>query len=190
MSKLLKTLANVIALGTILLSAGPSFAATETFSQPKQGGNRLDWCLDWSSGCGAPAANAWCKAKGFDKATSFTQAPDIGASQPTRLISSGAVCDQGFCDGFQQITCASDGATTFVKPKQGGNRLDWCLNWASGCGEEAANAWCNAKGFAGGASSFSIAKDIGGTTPTRLLATNAVCDQDFCDGFAKITCEN
>jgi hypothetical protein len=106
-----------------------------------------------------------------------------------RLISSGAVCDQGYCDGFQQITCETAGSTTFVKPKQGANRLDWCLSWGQGCGAEAANAWYNAKGFAGGASSFSIAADIGGTTPTRLLSTGAVCDQDFCDGFAKITCE-
>jgi hypothetical protein len=190
MSKLLKTFATLAALGTIMFAAGSALAGTETFSSPKQGGNRLDWCLDWSTGCGAPAANAWCKARGFDKATGFTQAPDIGASQPTRLIGSGAVCDQGFCDGFAKITCATDGGTTFLKPKQGGSRLDWCLNWASGCGADAANAWCNAKGFAGGASSFSIAENIGAATPTRLLATGAVCDQAFCDGFAKITCEN
>jgi hypothetical protein len=189
MCTLSKSFLLAIALGSMLFAVGPSYAATETFVKPKQGGNRLDWCLDWATGCGAPAANAWCQSKGFDKAASFSKAHDIGASQPTRLITSGAVCDQAYCDGFQQITCETAGSTTFVKPKQGANRLDWCLNWGQGCGAEAANAWCNAKGFAGGASSFSIAADIGAATPTRLISTGAVCDQGYCDGFAKITCE-
>jgi len=189
MSSILKSFAQIIAAGAFLVSAGQAFADTQTFGKPKLGGNRLDWCLDWSTGCGAPAANAWCQSKGFDKAISFTEATDIGLQHPTRLIGSGAVCDQGFCDGFGQITCASAGSTTFSNPKQGGNRLDWCLNWSVGCGADAANAWCKAKGFAGGASSFTMAENIGASSPTRLFATGAVCDQDFCDGFSKITCE-
>ncbi len=188
MPTILKSLAHALAVGSILFSVSQAFAGTETFFKPKQGGNRLDWCLDWSTGCGAPAANAWCKAKGFETATSFSQAPDIGLKHPTRLLSSGAVCDQGFCDGFAQITCASAGGTTFANPKQGGNRLDWCLSWSTGCGAPAATAWCKAKGF-GSASSFTIAENIGASSPTRLLATGAVCDQGFCDGFAQITCE-
>ncbi|MFO1133335.1 MAG: hypothetical protein U1E16_15160 [Hyphomicrobiales bacterium] len=188
MPTILKSLAHALAVGSFLFSASQAFAGTETFFKPKQGGNRLDWCLDWSTGCGAPAANAWCKAKGFETATSFSQAPDIGLKHPTRLLSSGAVCDQGFCDGFAQITCASAGGTTFANPKQGGNRLDWCLSWSTGCGAPAATAWCKAKGF-GSASSFTIAENIGASSPTRLLATGAVCDQGFCDGFAQITCE-
>lgn len=185
---LLKHIVFAAAAATILLPAHQAFADSQTFFKPKQGGNRLDWCLDWANGCGAPAANAWCKAKGFDKAASFQQDPDIGSSHPTRLLSSGAVCDQENCDGFKQITCEAGGGKTFSNPKQGGNRLDWCLGWSTGCGAPAANAWCKSKGF-GGASSFTIAEDIGGSQPTRLMGTGAVCDQDFCDGFAKITCE-
>lgn len=185
---LLKSLVKSVAAAALLVSAGQAFADTQTFMKPKLGGNRLDWCMDWSTGCGAPAATAWCHQKGFDTAISFTQATDIGVQHPTRLIGTGAVCDQGYCDGFAQITCASAGGTTFINPKQGGNRLDWCLNWSTGCGADAANAWCHAKGFSGGASDFSIAENIGASSPTRLFATGAVCDQGYCDGFAKITC--
>ncbi|WP_421695969.1 hypothetical protein [Aestuariivirga sp.] len=189
MPAFLKPLIFTAAALAVVLSTGEAFADTQTFFKPKQSGNRLDWCLDWSTGCGAPAANAWCKSKGFDKAASFEEDPDIGASHPTRLISSGAVCDQGFCDGFAQITCDTAGTKTFSNPKQAGNRLDWCLGWSTGCGGAAASAWCKAKGFSGGASSYTIAENIGGSEPTRLFSTGAVCDQDFCDGFAKITCQ-
>ena len=183
------SLVRALVLGSILFSAGQALADTQTFFKPKIAGNRLDWCMDWSTGCGAPAANAWCQQRGFETATSCTQATDIGAQHPTRLIGTGAVCDQGYCDGFGQITCASAGGTTFTNPKQGGNRLDWCLGWSTGCGADAANAWCKTKGFAGGASNFTIAENIGASSPTRLLSTGAICDQAYCDGFADITCE-
>jgi hypothetical protein len=52
------------------------------------------------------AANTFCASKGYAAATGFAMAADIGANQPTRLIGTGAVCDQQFCDGFKFITCA------------------------------------------------------------------------------------
>lgn len=172
----------------VLGLAGPASAENKTFNNPMQGSNRLDWCFNWGTGCGAQAANAWCKANGWaNGAVSFTQAPDIGASQPTRLIGTGAVCDQPFCDGFASITCSRPNAQTFNNPMQGGNRLDWCFNWGTGCGAQAATAWCKARGFAT-ATAFTMAADIGATQPTRLIGTGAVCDQPFCDGFASITC--
>jgi len=186
--KFLKSAMIVVSMMPFALATN-SLADSQTFSKPKQGGNRLDWCLNWSEGCGEAAATAWCKTKGFDKATDFKMAADIGVSQPTRLLATGAVCDQGFCDGFKFITCESAGSKTFINPKQGGNRLDWCLDWATGCGKPAADAWCQSKGYGGGSSDFSMAANIGASTPTRLIRTGALCDQGFCDGFAKITCE-
>ncbi len=139
-------------------------------------------------GCGKQAADAWCVSKGFQSSTAFNIANDIGASTPTRLFGTGAVCDQAFCDGFSSITCFKPSASTFNNPMQGPNRLDWCYSWGVGCGKQAADAWCVAKGF-GGATNFQIANDIGASTPTRLISTGAVCDQGFCDGFAFITCQ-
>lgn len=172
----------------VLMAAVPASAENTNFSAPMQGPNRLDWCLNWGVGCGADAANAWCSAQGYTHAVDFGIANDIGASSPTRLITTGAVCDQAFCDGFQFITCTRPSPTqTFNNPMQGPDRLDWCLNWGTGCGAEAANAWCSSQGFAG-ATDFSIANDIGASSRTRLISTGAVCDQGFCDGFSHITC--
>jgi hypothetical protein len=83
----------------------PLYADTETFRNPIHNGNRLDWCYAWGTGCGQAAADAWCRAKQFRSAQAFTQDPDIGSRTPTRLISTGAICDQSFCDGFRSITC-------------------------------------------------------------------------------------
>lgn len=168
----------------------PASAATQNFNNPAQGGQRLDWCYNWGVGCGQQAADAFCQAKGFVNATGFDIANDIGASSPTRLIGTGAVCDQGFCDGFSHITCSKpDPTTAFDNPKYNGNRLDWCINWGVGCGQQAADAFCSWKGLAG-VMEFAIANDIGSSSPTRLIGTGAVCDQGFCDGFAYIKCGN
>jgi hypothetical protein len=181
----------IAALGGVMMAlmvAAPASAETTNFANPMQGPNRLDWCLNWGAGCGAEAANAWCAAQGYTNATGFDIAHDIGLSSPTRLITTGAVCDQAFCDGFSYITCTRpDPTQTFNNPMQGAQPLDWCLNWGVGCGADAANAWCASKGFVR-ATDFAIANDIGGSTPTRVISTGAVCDQPFCDGFAYITC--
>ena len=109
----------------------------------------------------------------------------------TRLLSTGAVCDQPYCDGFASISCFKPDPVTkvFMTPKISGSRLDLCADWATGCGEPAATQFCQAEGWAM-ASAFEVAQDIGASTPTRLIGTGAVCDQGFCDGFASITCKN
>ncbi len=98
----------IAALGGVMMAlmvAAPASAETTSFGNPMHGPNRLDWCLNWGVGCGAEAAKAWCVSKGFAMATDFAIANDIGASSPTRVMATGAVCDQGFCDGFAHITC-------------------------------------------------------------------------------------
>ena len=76
---------------------------------------------------------------------------------------------------------------TVEKPMFNGNRLGWCASWGADCGEPAAEAWCIAQGFAG-AKSFVKASAIGDKSPTRLIATGAVCDSADCDGFKSVTC--
>ena len=68
-------------------------------------GDRLDWCLNWSTGCGKGAADTFCQKAGLQGAVKFAQASNIGGAQQTRLISTGAVCDQNFCDDFKFIEC-------------------------------------------------------------------------------------
>lgn len=100
----------VCAIGATLalcFLSGLAGAETKTFTDPKIGPNRLDWCVNWGTGCGEPAATAWCKANEYDRSVDSQQAVDIGAATPTKLIATGEVCDQAYCDGFASITCAT-----------------------------------------------------------------------------------
>ena len=85
------------------------------------------------------------------------------------------------------VAVADAGTKDFAKPKLGNNRLDWCLTWQQGCGQEAADAFCVSKGFQS-ASKFTNAPGIGANTPTRTIGDNSVCDSAGCDGFGAITC--
>ncbi len=90
----------IVALSALCLSFGLAEAENKTFENPMIGTNRLDWCANWGKGCGAEAATAWCKTNAYDHSVDVQQAPDIGASAPTKLIATGEVCDQSYCDGF------------------------------------------------------------------------------------------
>ena len=103
MKTLLVTTVSAI-IGAMTL-AGAAHAENQTFGNPKVGAQRLDLCLNWGTGCGKPAADAWCVSKGFTTSSSHVVANNIGASTPTRLMGTGAVCDQDFCDGFKVIVC-------------------------------------------------------------------------------------
>jgi hypothetical protein len=191
-----------IALGTftLLLSAQIVEAANKTFVSPKVGGNRLDWCLNWGSGCGEPAATAWCKTKGYNKSIDSEEDMDIGASSPTRLLSTGAVCDQAYCDGFTFITCSSAPIPLpppplpppvmkqiFFKPKYNGVRLDFCYQGGSGCGKQAADAWCDSEGF-DEAIKFQIASGIGPLKPTIQIGSGQTLILPLANAFKSITC--
>ena len=91
-------------VGTALLLGMASAAAVEvhTFTHPRLGGARLDWCLQWSASCGKPAADAYCRSRGFAGALNFSREPGVGR---TALMSGGA-CNGAACSGFRHITCA------------------------------------------------------------------------------------
>ena|SRR5919108_540247 len=131
-------LAGLVVVATWIGASGSARAAEQRFSNPMHPwGNRLDWCYDWADGCGQQAADAYCKSRGFTRATHFEMAADVGATTRTRLFSTGAVCDRPFCDAFRFITCIKP---LFVRPMHpAGLRLDWCVTWATGCGKDAAD---------------------------------------------------
>lgn len=197
-----------VAIGVCVLgfSANLVEAAQKTFVSPKFGGNRLDWCLNWGTGCGEPAATAWCKSVGYFKSIDSEEAVDIGAATPTRLISSGAVCDQPYCDGFTFITCATAllpppplpplpppplpppaMKQIFFKPKLNGIRLDWCFHGGNGCGKHAADAWCDDQGF-DQALDFQISSGYGPLKPTIQIGTGQTMFKPLTNVFKSITC--
>ena len=79
----------------------------QTFAKPKWKDYRLDWCVKPGVGCGKDAADMFCKASGFTKATDFSPAMKIGVQAPTRMIGTNAICNTIVCNGFQAITCVA-----------------------------------------------------------------------------------
>ena len=62
--------------------------------------------MEGQRGCGEPAADAWCKARGFTKAAGFQIDENIGSLFPTLAIGNLELCTNFVCDGFKEITCA------------------------------------------------------------------------------------
>lgn len=203
----------IVALLALCVSFDLAAAENKTFENPMIGTNRLDWCADWGKGCGADAATAWCKSNAYDRSIAVQQAPDIGASAPTKLIATGEVCDQSYCDGFTSITCATaelpaaaaptmpeapavdavapapapqvaeTASEMFKNPAQDGVRLNWCFDGDSGCGKKAAEAWCAQQGF-------STAKDfkyVSAIKPTIQIGTGKT-NKKAGKAFSRITC--
>jgi Caspase domain len=85
--------------------AQPRTAGPKVFENPTINGIRVDRCMKWGpTGCGSPAANYWCRSKGFAKATES----DWKTGPPTIFQdpeSSVKVCDYFFCGGFTKIVC-------------------------------------------------------------------------------------
>ncbi len=63
---------------------------------------RLDWCREWGSACGRPAADAYCQSLGHATSGRSEIDNDIGR---TAIISSKAICNSPTCDGFKLIEC-------------------------------------------------------------------------------------
>lgn len=76
---------------------------TRTFNNPMVGNVPLDICLRWASSCGKPAADAFCRQNGFSRSINHQVRAD---SPPTRVIGTGQVCNQSFCDRISQVVCA------------------------------------------------------------------------------------
>ena len=207
---IVKRLACVVAtISALWILPRAAEAETKTFESPKFRGNLLDWCVNWGIGCGTEAATAWCKTEGFDVATDVKQAVDIGASTPTKLIATGEVCDQSYCDGFAFVTCATVAAPppkpveatpepvptelyapvaeaaeeTFKNPLFNDIRLNWCFDGNTGCGKKAAEAWCAQKEF----SSAVNFKYVSGIEPTIQIGTGKT-SKTAAKSFSRITC--
>lgn len=189
-----------------------SFAAvaeTKTFVSPIFAGYLLDWCVSWGTGCGADAATAWCKTEDFEAATDVRRAADIGAATPTKLISTGEICDKSYCDGFSFITCArvdppppepieittepapppvtapvvEAAEETFENPQFNDIRLNWCFDGKAGCGKRAADAWCVQREFKS-AKNFESIKGIRSTIQIGTGKTKKAAGR----AFRRITC--
>lgn len=76
----------------------------QVFSPPALKGYRLDICLNWAKDCGQPAADAFCRTKGFSNSVYWRRDPYVG-QQPTRVITTEQICTGSGCTAFATITC-------------------------------------------------------------------------------------
>jgi hypothetical protein len=168
-------------------------ADTITYSYPHIGGVAMDWCKTLGKGCGRPAANYYCRARGHLYAVSYAKDNNIGY---TRVIKTGQICNAPGCDGFRYITCrrsshpvpapAVKGIKRFHYPKIGGVALDWCYKFGKKCGYTAANAFCKSRGYWKGTAGYEKRDNIG---YTRIFRSGRICNAPGCDGFRYIDCK-
>lgn len=164
-----------LCLGTLTL------ACAKTFHNPQVDGYGLDYCREWAQNCGKPAADAFCKSKGYPGgAVNFTIVKD---NQKTRVINGGQVCDAPYCDRINKVTCRPI-TKVFNNPQVDGYGLDYCREWAQNCGKPAADAFCQSKGYRG-AVNFTTVKD---NQKTRVINGGQVCDANYCDRINKVVC--
>jgi hypothetical protein len=195
-------------VGLFGLSAlfGAAQASEQTFAKPKAGPFMIDWCLQNGTLCGKPAADKFCQTKGFPQSNDFVQAADIGLTTPTIVQATGQICNSDFCDGFTYVTCVKpDGPPppppggdpgaggaderTYFKPKIGGYRLNYCETKGAGCGQDAADAFCDAQGYDEATDFVQSARVPPGVKPSRFIGNNRLCKGSGCYAFNSITCE-
>jgi hypothetical protein len=87
----------------------PSHAEVRTFINPPHDGYRLDFCQESGAACGERVATAWCRAQGYEYASDWSIANNIGDRMPTRPLDSTRVCNDFQCDGFAEISCGREG---------------------------------------------------------------------------------
>jgi hypothetical protein len=156
---------------------------TELFARPMASAyTRIDWCLTWATDCGQPAADAFCRMKGFDKAASFNRLANV---PPTITLRDARTCDAPGCDAIADVTCAKY-PRTFDRPMYAENyRADWCVNFGQECGKPAADRFCKYKGYSS-ATAFAILEDV---PPTWVPGNGGGgCLQPGCDALADVTC--
>ncbi len=71
-----------------------------SFVNPRINGKLVDRCLNWGENCEQPAADNFCRQKGFSGAAAF----EFANMRPTLVAGDDKVCDEDYCQGFTTIT--------------------------------------------------------------------------------------
>jgi len=84
------------------------------------------------------------------------------------------------------VAVNGDAAVTINKPTWKGYRLDWCDTWGANCGQPAAADYCAREGYkANTVLNYKEDPNIGNT---KVISSDAICPDSWCDGFLYITC--
>lgn len=175
-------------LAFVLFCFTLSYAEAASFNYPKWNGYALDWCKNFEQGCGKPAADLYCKKRGYPQSTGFVKLNRV--NYQTMTIGQNAICDprDHVCDSFARIDC-QETVKTIYAPTYHGYKLDWCRTFEGQCGAPAAAQYCQKAGFSQ-LVGFKIQPLV--NTPTMTVGSNAICDPRFhrCDSFQYVQCKN
>jgi hypothetical protein len=94
----------ILTANIAIAASNPNFCGIRV-EKPTVDGFRLDWCRWWSKDCGKPAADAYCVSKGYSRSSHWEIDQHIGAVTPTKILETGDICAESFCDGFKFIEC-------------------------------------------------------------------------------------
>ena len=175
----MRVLLNTIVFFFVFCST--AMAANISIPNPKVGGYALDLCRSWGANCGKPAADAFCKSKGYKNALSYKIKKD---SPPTKVIQGGGLCVESYCDRISQVTCVTK-TISFNQPKVGGYALHLWRSWGANCGKPAADAFCKSKGYKS-AFSYKVKKD---SPPTKVIQGGGLCVESYCDRISRVVCK-
>jgi hypothetical protein len=94
-----------ILLACLILASlpDPGHASVRNYFAPELDGFRLASCLAGNEGCGKPAADAYCRAQGYETAVLFQRE----AAAETVTHGDGGRCSGPNCVAFRQIKCQS-----------------------------------------------------------------------------------
>jgi len=84
------------------IRAQPAVVEGASFPAPTLEGFALDACREWGRNCGQPAADAFCRAVGYEAARGYRIDHD---RPPTITVGDRRSCTRGFCDRLVDVSC-------------------------------------------------------------------------------------
>jgi len=101
-------------------AARPVSSDSRTYVYPKVNGKLVDRCLYWGKQCNGPAADYFCRLKGYDKAAEFQWA----YKNPTLILGSKKVCNiKKGCGAISRVRCVKAGGSSGHQPGTGSGRI-------------------------------------------------------------------
>lgn len=95
------------AAAAVLTLFAPDAAQARSFNNPHVDGKRLDGCYSWPGPCRTrTAANAFCRRKGYERASDWEASNQFGAYQTYRL-GDGGVCTAS-CTVMTYVRCTGE----------------------------------------------------------------------------------
>jgi len=159
------------------------------YENPKYRDVLIAECLRQGRDCGSAVATEFCRLKGHSAAISFRVI--TGQQARTWLLRDNRYCTGNQCNPMKSIRCTGSsngnnnpGSGFYREPKYQGTRISRCLKKDTGCGQKAADKFCQLAGYRS-AGNYERWRDSG---PTIRLGNMQRCNKHSCDALKNIQC--